>query len=305
MVLFVVNEGSGNGRGAKVWKKVEAELLRRDTKYMKIAFDTQNEAVEAAAAILKRGNVKAVVAVGGDGSVHSLLPLLAGTGIPCGVIPCGSGNDTARSFGIPRDPIKALDIVLAGRTRLADVVDTSFGCNEHELTLTAVAVGLDAAVAADVNGSKYKQWCNRLGIGSLAYIIGLFRALAAFAPKPITVTVDGTPHQFQRSWLAAVANVPSYGGGLKICPDARADDGKLHACIVHGCSMWRLLMVFPTLLSGSHVNLPYVTLLSGEQIRIETPNVWLAYGDGEPVGRTPVSAAVRSRQLVILALGSG
>lgn len=305
MVLFVVNKGSGNGRGTKVWKKVEAQLRKRAVEYMKIAVDTQKEAVEQTAAMLKRGNLKAVVAVGGDGSVHSLLPLLAGTGIPYGVIPSGSGNDTARSFGIPRDPIKALDIVLAGQTRMADVLATNTGRSEPELTLTAVAVGLDAAVAADVNGSKYKQWCNRLGIGSLAYIIGLFRALAVFAPKSIIVTVDGTPHQFQRSWLAAVANVPSYGGGLKICPDARPDDGKLHVCVVHSCSKWRLLLVFPTLLSGSHVKLPYVTLLSGDEIRVETPSAWLAYGDGEPVGHTPVIAAVRSRQLVILTSDSG
>jgi YegS/Rv2252/BmrU family lipid kinase len=305
VVLFVVNEGSGNGRGAKVWKKVEAELRKRATEYIKIAVDTPEEAVEQTAAMLKRGSLKAVVVIGGDGSVHSLLPLLAGTGIPFGVIPSGSGNDTARCFGIPRDPIKALDIVLAGQTRLADVLETNADRSEPELTLTAVAVGLDAAVAADVNGSKYKQWCNGLGIGSLAYIIGLLRALGVFAPRPITVTVDGVPHHFPRSWLAAIANVPSYGGGLKICPDARPDDGKLHACVVHGCSVWRLLLVFPTLLNGSHVKLPYVTLLSGDEIRIEAPTAWLAYGDGEPAGQTPVNAAIRAGQLVILTSDSG
>lgn len=305
MLLFVVNERSGNGRGAKVWKKVEAQLRIRGTDYVKIAVETQEEAVRQTAELLSEGKLKAVVAVGGDGSVHGLLPLLAGTGIPYGVIPSGSGNDTARSFGIPRDPIKALDIVLAGQTRLADVLETSAGGTRSELTLTAVAVGLDAAVAADVNGSRYKRWCNRLGVGSLAYIIGLFRSLAVFAPKAITVTVDGASRQFERGWLVAVANVPSYGGGLKICPEARPDDGKLHLCVVHDCSVWRLLLVFPTLLNGSHVRLPYVTLLSGDNIEIQTPVTWLAYGDGEPTGQTPVRAAVRPGQLVILTSLSG
>jgi YegS/Rv2252/BmrU family lipid kinase len=305
VVLFVVNENSGNGRGRKVWAKVESQLNKRGTKYLKIAAGSQAEAVARVEELLKRGILKAVAVIGGDGTLHGLLPLLANSGISYGLIPSGSGNDTSRALGIPHNPIRALDIILAGHTRVIDLLETVAEDGVPQLTVTAVAIGLDGAVAKDVNGSRYKRWCNKLKVGSLAYIIGLFRALAIFTPQTITVTVDGVARQFSRGWLSAVANVSTYGGGLKICPGALPDDGKLHVCVVHSCSTWRILLIFPTLLNGTHVKLPYVTLLSGNTVTIESPVRMLAYGDGESTGQTPITAVIRPRQLVFLIAVSG
>lgn len=304
MILFVVNENSANGRGAKVWQQVEKQLQEQGIPYTAIIATTGEDAYERTAVQLQNAELKAVAVVGGDGTLHGILPLLVGTGIPVGIVPAGSGNDTSRAFRIPRDPIQALDIIVSGRTRLTDaIVSTSGG--ETQVTLTAIAVGMDGAVAADVNGSRYKRWCNRLGIGSLAYLIGFVRGLAKFSPSDMTITIDGTVHRFERGWLSAVANIASYGGGLRICPDARFDDGQLHVCVVHGCSLWRILLVFPTLLKGAHVKLRNVTLLKGRHAAIETNGRFLAYGDGEPSGETPLQAELLPGQLVFLTTFSG
>ncbi|MCD9020521.1 diacylglycerol/lipid kinase family protein [Cohnella silvisoli] len=305
MVLFIVNENSGNGRGKKIWAKVEKELRKKGTEYTKVATTSQAEAVAHAEELLQRGKMKAVAVIGGDGTLHGLLPLLSAAGIPYGLIPSGSGNDSARALGIPRNPIRALQIILAGHTRRIDLLETRTENGETQFTLTAVAIGLDSTVAADVNGSSYKRWCNKLGVGSLAYIIGFFRALAVFKPRPIQVTMDGVSREFTQGWLSAIANISTYGGGLKICPTALPDDGRLHVCIVHGCSVWRILLIFPTILNGSHVNQPYVTILSGCTVRIETPASMLAFGDGEPSGQTPITAVIRPRQLDFLIAASG
>jgi YegS/Rv2252/BmrU family lipid kinase len=305
VILFVVNENSGNGRGKKIWTQVEVQLRKRETEYLKVAADSQAEAITQTDELLKRGKVKAVAVVGGDGTLHGLLSLLAGSGIPYGVIPSGSGNDTSRALGIPRHPIQALDIILAGQTQHIDLLETIAADGVPQLTLTAVAVGLDAMVAADVNGSHYKRWCNKLGVGSLAYIIGLFRALAVFSPQVITITMDGVVREFPRGWLSAIANVSTYGGGLKICPNALPDDGQLHICVVSNCSVWRILLLFPTLLNGAHIKQPYVTILSGSNVKIEAPAKLLAFGDGEPSGQAPITAAIRARQLVFLIAASG
>lgn len=306
MILFVVNENSGNGRGKKIWAKVEARLRDDGAEYVKIATESESEAVTLVGERLKRGKLKAVAVVGGDGTLHGLLPVLAGSGIPLGLIPSGSGNDTSRSLSIPNDPIKALAILLEGRTRRIDLLETSTTRGRRQLTLTAVAIGLDATVAADVNRSGYKKWCNKLGIGSLAYVIGLLRALARFRSRPIKVTIDGTVHEFRRGWLSAVSNVSSYGGGLKICPNALPDDGHLHVCIVHDCSVPRILYLFPTVLAGKHIRQKrFVTILSGTSVTVETPSSMLAFGDGEPSGETPISAAIRPRQLDFLIAASG
>jgi len=305
LILFVVNESSGNGRGAKVWQQVEKQLQALGTTYRAILASNGQDAYERTAAQLCDTEWEAIAVVGGDGTLHGILPLLVGTGFPVGIIPAGSGNDTSRAFHIPSDPIQALDIIVSGQTRLTDAIASTSSNGEKQVTLTAIAVGMDGAVAADVNGSRYKRWCNKLGIGSLAYLIGFIRTIVKFSPRDITITMDGTVHRFQRGWLSAVANIASYGGGLRICPDARADDGQLHVCVVHGCSLWRILFVFPTLLKGAHVKLRNVTLLKGRQVTIETGGAFLAYGDGEPSGQTPLQAELLQGQLVFLTTFSG
>lgn len=304
MILFVVNENSGNGRGAKVWQQVARQLQAQGTPYTAIIATGSSDAYERTADYIRNAELKAVAVVGGDGTLHGLLPLLVGTGIPVGIIPAGSGNDTSRAFHIPLDPIGALDIIVSGKTRLSDVISSTSG-DDTQATLTAIAVGMDGAVAADVNGSRYKRWCNRLGIGSLAYVIGLFRALVSFSPADVTLTMDGVVHRFERGWLSAIANIASYGGGLRICPDARFDDGRLHVCVVHGCSLWRILFVFPTLLKGAHVKQRNVTLLKGRHVKIESKGRFLAFGDGEPSGETPIEAKLLPGQLVFLTTFSG
>ncbi|MFC5699730.1 diacylglycerol/lipid kinase family protein [Cohnella faecalis] len=323
MILFVVNESSGNGRGRKIWRQVKQELRRRSISYRVVAAATEAESARQTKAAIDSGDLKAIAIIGGDGSLHSLLPHLAGSGIPIGLIPSGSGNDNALTFGIPRNPMKALDIVLNGQPRAADLIATieappagahntphafdSAGSpsSPPRYSSTAIAVGLDGAVADDVNRSRYKRWCNRLGVGSLAYLIGLLRMLAVFKPQRIAVTVDGERREFERGWLVAIASHPTYGGGLRICPDARADDGELHVCVVHDCSALRILSVFPTILNGSHVKQPYVAMLRGKSVLIEAPRPLLAFGDGEPVGRTTIRADVHAGQLLFLTAASG
>jgi YegS/Rv2252/BmrU family lipid kinase len=300
VILFVVNVKSGNGRGKRVWNTLEKELIRRKAAFAHIIETSPEQALRKAEDIMQHSHVRAVAAVGGDGTLHSILPLAVNRKLPIGLIPCGSGNDTALAFRLPKDPIEALDIVLAGATRPVDYMETSRDGGSPHWTLISVAIGLDGAVAEDVNGSRYKKWCNRLGAGSLAYIIGLFRMLAVYKPDTMTITVDGIGRQFPNAWLAAVANLPTYGGGLKICPDARSDDGLLHVCVVHDCTVLQLLRVFPTVLSGSHVRSRFVTMLRGREVTVESPANLLAYGDGEPAGTTPLMSRIQPGQLLFL-----
>lgn len=300
MFLFVVNEKAGNGRGRKVWRMVEAELQARGIAYQAIAEADEEKARAQAAEALRCSEVKAVAAIGGDGTLHNLLPLLAGSGVPLGIIPAGSGNDTARAFRIPKRTMAALSILLDGQTQRSDILSASLATGESRLTLTALAIGFDAAIVRDVNGSRYKRWCNRLGVGSLAYLIGLLRILARYKPRSVTVRVDGETHAFRHVWLSAISNTACYGGGLRINPDADPSDGLLHVCVVHGCTPWQLLSVFPTILNGSHIRTRYVTILRGAAIEIVSDDPIEAFGDGEPAGVTPIHAANVPNQLLFV-----
>lgn len=313
VMLFIVNEQSGNGRGRRAWITVE-RYLREQTphlRYVKIAAANEKEAVREATAHIAAGKVSALVAIGGDGTAHALLPLAVSNRLPLGIVPCGSGNDIARAFKLPRDPIAALQIILNGATRQVDVLVThalsahrSHPAPPH-LTLTCIAAGLDGEVARNVNRSRYKRWCNRLGIGSAAYIIGLLYTLIKYKSSTFTVSIDGIRHEFSRGWLAAVANLPAYGGGLRICPDASPTDGRLHVCIVHSCNALQLLLVFPTVLFGKHVRSRFVTMLAGAEITVHAAMPIAGYGDGEPIGSAPLHTKVLPNQLLLLTSASG
>lgn len=301
MYLFVINAKSGNGGARRVWDKIRTVLHKRNIPYEY----TFTQSAEEAQAYLKerlteRADWLAVGVVGGDGTIHSLLPALQNSGVPLAVFPAGSGNDTARGFSIPRNTEAALDVMLKGRARSADLISIS-GRN----TLTALAVGFDAEVANNVNKSYYKKLCNWLGMGRLAYIIGIFHTLISFRPSALTVSCDGEEHSFSSAWLAAVNNVTTYGGGLAICPEARTDDGLLDICIVHNCSRLKLLLLFPTVLFGKHTRLSFVTMLRGQEITVHSSLPRLALGDGEPVASTPLTASALPGAMKVMAPSSG
>ncbi|RUT40522.1 diacylglycerol kinase family lipid kinase [Paenibacillus anaericanus] len=287
MYLFVVNKNSGNGRGFRVWTKISKILDKRNILYQHIFTESADQAhtllMEKLSAPI---TWKAVGVVGGDGTINSLLPALRDSGVPLAVFPSGSGNDTARGFHIPMKTSAALEVMLGGLPKAADLISIS-----GQSALTALAVGFDAEVAHNVNNSLYKKFCNAFGLGRMAYVIGVFHTLITFRPAPLTVECDGVTHTYSSAWLTAVNNVISYGGGLAICPQAITDDGFLDICIVHDCSRIQLLMLFPTLLYGGHTRLPFVTMLRGKNISVHSSLPRMALGDGEHLTSTPLTAA--------------
>ncbi|WP_240927631.1 diacylglycerol/lipid kinase family protein [Paenibacillus thiaminolyticus] len=295
MMLCVVNRNAGNGRGIGIWRSVEDCLRRFDIPYDSSITRTAEEAEEAVRHYVERNPGALIVVIGGDGTIHRLLPLLVGTEATLGIIPAGSGNDTARGFSLPMDPLEALHTILHGQRSIVDLIDAN-----GQWTLTALATGFDADVAQYVNASRFKRWFNRLGIGSLAYLYGLLHTLFRFQPADADIVVDGDARSFKGVWLAAITNVPYYGGGIPICPDAEAGDGVLDVCVVHGCSRWALLRLFPTVYSGRHRTLPYVTMLRGRQIGIHSEVPRWTYGDGECVSATPLHAAAAQGKLQMM-----
>lgn len=298
MYLFVINKKSGNGHGYRTWIKIKAALDTRLVRYRYLFTESADQAENMIMETLSEPEKWLGVAViGGDGTIHSVLPILKDFGIPLAVIPAGSGNDTARGFDIPHDPLSALDIMLAGQTRSADLIATSGG-----LTLTAFAIGFDAQVAENVNTSMYKKICNFFRVGRAAYIVGVLHTLLTFKPCSVTVTCDGVETTYANAWLTAISNVKSYGGGLHICPEAHPGDGQLDICIVHGCSRLQILRLFPTLLSGKHVHLPFVKFLRGKQLSVRFDQQRLALGDGENMSSEPFDIFVEPSALQVYAV---
>ncbi len=232
-----------------------------------------------------RDGVDALVVVGGDGMVHIGLQAVAGTSVPFGIIPAGSGNDVARALGIPRgDAAEAVEVIAAGNT-----IEIDLGRSDGTFFAAIAALGFDALVNDRANGMSWPR-------GRLRYDVALVVELGLFRPIPYELETDSGTERLD-AMLVSVANGPSCGGGMKFVPDARLDDGVLDLFVLHPISKPALVRLFPKVYSGRHVTHPAVEIRRVRSVRVGAPGV-TAYADGERLGPLPrtfeaVPAALR------------
>ncbi len=272
-IALLINPTSGRGRGARVGREVAVRLRDAGLAVRELAGRDVRESQDLAREAVEQ-ETDALVVVGGDGMVHLGLQAVGGTDVPFGVAPAGTGNDFARAVGVPLgDPIAAADIVVAGAERRIDLGRTGdqwFG--------GVVAAGFDARVNDRANRMTWPR-------GRMRYNVAMLIELGVFRPVPYVLELDG--EQWETSaMLVVVGNIPSYGGGMKVTPDAVVDDGLLDVMVVKPLSKARFLTVFPRVYSGSHVTLPFVEIRRAKQVRIDAPGI-TAYADGERLGPLP------------------
>lgn len=232
----------------------------------------------------------AFLVVGGDGMVHLGVNLLAGTSIPLGLIPVGTGNDLALAFGIPMHKVdeavaQFLETLEAGPslldTGIAEWVED--GEVQRRRFLGAVSCGFDAIVNERANRMRHPK-------GKSRYTIAITRELARLRPIDYRIEWDGGVIE-QTGALVAVANNRSIGGGMLIVPDASMTDGMLDLFIVESLGRIEFLRLYPLVFSGAHVDEPRVTILRTQRARVEAADI-ITYADGERLGPMPVDVTV-------------
>lgn len=286
LVTLVVNPVSGKQRGEQIAREAGDRLTRAGHDVVRVHSVDGAQARAAVAAEVDAGS-ELVLVVGGDGLLHDVLPALTARDVTVGLLPAGTGNDTARSLGIPvGDPDAALDVVLSGRTRTIDLADTDNGP-----VVTVVASGFDSKVNERANAMRWPR-------GNMRYNLAILAELRAFSPLSFTLTLDGVRLDTE-AMLVAVGNGPSFGGGLRIAEGAVLDDGLLDVCIIRPVSKTKLVRVFPRLYRGTHVDLPEFERHLVREAVLECPGI-VAYGDGERLGPLPMTTRVRPAALRVL-----
>jgi diacylglycerol kinase (ATP) len=234
------------------------------------------------------GGVDAVVACGGDGTVHYVLQALAGSDVALGTIPVGSGNDFAAALNLPADHRMACEVIGSGKTRRIDLARI----NERWLASVA-GTGLSAIVNRLVNHRPV--W---LG-GRAGYLSAALRSLWAFEPKHMEIEFDAQRFAGEVT-LVAVGNTMSYGGGCKIVPEAKLDDGWLDLCIVKRVGKPTLLRNLPLLYRGGHVRHPAVAIHRARRVALSSSEPMELFGDGEYIQNLPVSIEVAPAALRVI-----
>ncbi|WP_155592707.1 diacylglycerol/lipid kinase family protein [Lysinibacillus cavernae] len=267
-VLFIVNEAAGNGKGKKVWLQLQQQL----TITYQVAFteyEGHGQEIAKQWAQQQQDNMLLVV-VGGDGTIHEVVSgIVHNEFVIIGVVRAGSGNDFARFFPTFQHARQIEDYV---RTTMANVkMDAGIiqlGDMRKEIFVNNAGVGFDAFVTNLINTSRLKFYLNKIGLGKLSYAIAVIRGLFRFKLFDVTIRSGEQEWKFQQTWFVAMSNQPYFGGGMKISPAAKADDGQVDITILHGISRIKLLLVFVTVFFEKHTKFKEITFLQGQHFDI-------------------------------------
>jgi diacylglycerol kinase (ATP) len=251
-----------------------------------------------------------VVVFGGDGTLHRNLTTFVELGVPVLIVPCGSGNDFARSlrlhsfndalaawtrFAAGDGNVQSVDLGVIRESSKPGVVSIQSANRRCHLFCCVAGIGLDAQITRRAN--SLPRWLRAHG----GYGLSAPREFLRFAPFPMKISPNGHfPGLFQPTTLAAVANAPCYGGGMKIAPNAKLDDGKLDVCVVRAMDKLKLFCLFPTVYFGGHLNSSHVEYAQTDAARIETESPLDVYADGEYVCQTPVEFSIAPNALQVI-----
>ena len=297
---LVVNPAAGTGRGSAVGRRAHRLLERAGHDVHDLSAPTLAQATDRARRAATSG-LDALVVVGGDGMVHLGVDVVAGTDLPLGVVAVGTGNDVARSLGLPRGDVDravaVIDAALRDGPRRIDAVRVTGPEVLGHWYAGVLSCGLDAAVNARANTLTWPH-------GHLRYLRALVPELVAFQPYGYRVDVDGTVWE-SAGTLVAVASTPWFGGGLPIAPHAVPDDGLLDVVLAGPFTRRAALGIFPRIYRGRHVADPRVQVLRGRRVVVEHapelgPPPPAAFADGERLGRAPLVVEVVPGALGVL-----
>jgi diacylglycerol kinase (ATP) len=282
-VALIVNPTAGKGSGRRLGELTRAALVGQGHEVLDVSGPDYATARERAAHAVADG-VPTLVVVGGDGMAHLGANLVATTPTRLLVVAGGTGNDVAANLGLPvNDPVAAVALLEHGTTRAIDaglVRDTEVGDRWFAGVLGA---GFDAVVNARAQRMRWPR-------GQMRYNLAILRELPVFRPIPYAVELDG--HRIEtRAMLVTVANTTSFGGGMKVSPDADPADGLFDVMIVHELSIPAFLRVFPKVFSGTHVGHPAVETHRATRVRLEADGI-PSQADGESFTPLPIEAEV-------------
>lgn len=244
MVAIVMNPTSGSGGSRSLLASISALLSGRGMDVRVFATQASGDERRQTELALKAG-AKDIVCVGGDGTLSEVVGALAGKDATLYIVPSGTGNDFARAFGLPHEPVAALAAQLDGTPARIDL-----GTINGRPFLNVSGSGFDVEVL------RMTEELKSVYPGETAYrkavlaVIGRYRAMEA------ELSIDGGPFKRQSVTIAEFANGQYIGGGMRVAPFARVDDGLLDVVTV--VSVWHVLipLLLPLFILGVHVRLP-------------------------------------------------
>jgi diacylglycerol kinase (ATP) len=284
MLILFANPTSGRGKGATVLAIIEQYLISQNLLFISISTSSLKQSLSLLKENVQKHPEAKVIVIGGDGMVHAAINNIEDN--PIGLIPAGTGNDFARALGLMLDnPISSIKRATSAKGELVDL-----GKVGQEYFAAICSTGFDSIVNERANGLSWPH-------GKMKYNIAMLLELPKFQPKSYKIVIDGKPIETQ-AMLIAIANGLSYGGGMKVCPEAQLQDGLLDIMILAPVSKFEFVRIFPSVFKGHHISHPAVSIVQGRSVQITADAV--GYADGERIGNLPLNVSISPNRLKVL-----
>jgi diacylglycerol kinase (ATP) len=284
-----VNPCAGGGKAGRKSAAVEGEFARNGFRARFVESRSAGQFRIGVRAAIAEG-YKTLIAMGGDGTLQLLVREALGCDVNIGVVPVGGGNDFAAALGI-RNWKQAVKAIARGKTRAVDVVRATFANGEAAEYLGGGGVGLDAEAARYACG-RFLKWPGRL-----RYLASAIAALRGYRGVNVELQCPGRDPLRKRVLLAAALNTRSYGGGVRLAPEARLDDGELDIVVIEMLSRLEVARLLPRLLLTGELKTERLTRFRAAKARLSADERSGFHGDGELVGNTPVKIEVMPKAI--------
>ena len=312
MFYFIVNKAGGSGKAAVTWKIIEKWLsknlsIKKDYKI----FESQEigHATEIAREISLIPETvdsdKKIVLAGGDGTLNEVINGISDfSRIKFAIIPTGSGNDFARGIGIKKNQtLKILKKIVSNNSfTLVDLGLSRFKDGKTRYFAISSGIGMDAIVCKKTNSSKLKVVLNKFHLGQFVYIFLTVHSLFTMKCRDVKIKFDEEEPQIYKNLIFfAGMNTCAEGGGVKMAPDAKFNDGKLSALIVQNIPRIRAFFLFPFLILGKHERFKGFIIKDFKKMTLTADEDVVSHTDGEWAGDVnQITMECLERKLMLL-----
>jgi YegS/Rv2252/BmrU family lipid kinase len=283
--VFLVNPASDNGRTGRRWGELAHRAALAGLEGETLFSERPGHLIELARSAVDRG-ARLVVAAGGDGTLNEVVNGVAERDVDLATIPLGTGMDFGRAYGIPTRFDDAVSVARDGAPRTIDAGRVRYRTWAGEEAVRWFAnvgtVGMSGAVAQRANGMS-----KALG-GRVTFFYALTRVFLTWQNTEVVVTLDDAERR-GRMHDVIVANGPWHGGGMKLAPDAKPDDGLFDVVLIGDVAKVDFLTTAPKLYTGRHVDHPKVEVLRSAHATVDAPERLPIEVEGEQIGTTPAA----------------
>lgn len=294
---IVINPNGASGTAQTIFKKIEPLLIKNNIKYI-VHTSSISEGISSICSRLTKLNEDIyLVLIGGDGSLNEAVNGIVNfEKTYVGFIPCGSGNDFARSINLPQKLDELVSIIFKGEVKrtcdigevtmhnfseefrkLPDVKDNQFKRKFNVST----GIGFDAEICQKTQVTQVKPFLNKIRLGKLSYLFEAIRVIFSTKMLPVKITLDDNEEEYSKCLLSVCMNQPYEGGGFKFCPEADDEDGLLDICIGDHLRRIDFFRIFPYAYTGEHVKFKGVYTKKFRHAEIQTPIPLWVHTDGE------------------------